>query len=400
MSSVIVGGARTPMGRFLGALSGLQAEELGSAAIAGALRSAGVPPEAIDYVIMGQVLQAGRGQNPARPAAVGAGIPMNVPSVTINKVCLSGLNAVALADQLIRAGEAEAVVAGGMESMSNAPHLLPQSRTGTRYGDAALIDHLHHDGLWDRFTEQSMGALTESAAEDDWRFTRSEQDAFAARSHQRAAAATEAGRLAEEIVPVRLPGRRGAPERVVDTDEGIRPGTTEASLAGLRPAFHTEGTITAGSSSQISDGAAAVIVTSAEKAAEHDWPVLAHLGAHGMVAGPDSTLQGQPARAILAAAARDGIEPTAFDLYEINEAFAAVCLSTARMLGLTDDEVAKRFNVNGGAVALGHPIGMSGTRLVLTLAHELRRRGGGHGVAALCGGGGQGEALILNVPRS
>lgn len=400
MSSVIVGGARTPMGRFLGSLSGLSAVELGSAAITGALASAGMAPEAVDYVILGQVLQAGLGQNPARPAAVGAGIPMDVPAVTVNKVCLSGLNAVALADQLIRAGEAEVVLAGGMESMSNAPHLLPHSRTGTRYGDAALVDHLHHDGLWDLFTEQSMGALTESAAKGEWQFTRAEQDAFSARSHQRAAAATTEDRLADEIVPVRLPGRRGAPGRVVDTDEGIRSETTEAILAGLRPAFGADGTITAGSASQISDGAAAVIVTTAEKAAEQGWPVLAHLGAHGMVAGPDSTLQSQPARAIRAAAGRAGLDPAAFDLYEVNEAFAAVCLATARQFGLDDDAIAERMNVNGGAIALGHPIGMSGTRLVLTLAHELRRRGGGHGVAALCGGGGQGEALILTVPRS
>lgn len=400
MGSVIVGGGRTPMGRFLGSLSGLSGVELGSAAITGALAAAGIAAEAIDYVIMGQVLQAGLGQNPARPAAIGAGVPMSVPAVTINKVCLSGLNAVALADQLIRVGEAEVVLAGGMESMSNAPHLFPHSRTGIRYGAATLVDHLHHDGLWDLFTEQSMGALTESVAEGEWQFSRAEQDAFAARSHQRAAAATAAGRMREEIVPVRLPGRRGPSERLIDTDEGIRPDTTEETLAGLRPAFGAEGTITAGSSSQISDGAAAVIVTSAEKAAEHGWSVLAHLGAHGMVAGPDSSLQGQPAGAIRAAAAREGLDPASFDLYEVNEAFAAICLSTAKSLGISDNDVADRVNVNGGAVALGHPIGMSGTRLMLTLAHELRRRGGGHGVAALCGGGGQGEAMILTVPRS
>lgn len=400
MGSVIVGGARTPMGRFQGALSGLRATQLGTAAIRGALDAAKVKPDAVDSVIMGQVLQAGEGQNPARPAAVAAGIPMTVPAMTINKVCLSGLTAVAMADQLIRAGEAEVVVAGGMESMTNAPHLLPESRTGVRYGDARLVDHMHHDGLWDLFTDLSMGALAESYATGKWQFSRADQDAFAARSHQRAAAATASGQLAEEIVAVCLPGHEGETGHMITADEGVRPEATAEALASLPPAFTANGTITAGSSSPISDGAAAVVVTSAEKAAALGWPVLAEIGAHGTVAGPDSSLQAQSANAIRLAAGKVGLDPTAFDLYEVNEAFAAIALGCGRALGLTREDVERRMNVNGGAVALGHPIGMSGARLVLTLAHALRRRGGGRGVAALCGGGGQGEALILTAPRS
>jgi len=390
---VLVNGARTPIGRFLGALSGVSASELGATAISGALQRSGLEGDQVDYVIMGQVLQAGAGQIPARQAAVGAGIPMSVPALSINKVCLSGIDAIALAGQLVRAGEFDVVVAGGMESMSAAPHLVPGSRTGHPYGDAVLLDHLAHDGLWDMFTEQPMGALTEAANSGPGQLSRAEQDAFSAQSHQRAAAAQKEGRFDEEIVSVPVPQRKGEP-LPVSADEGIRPDTTEESLARLRPAFNPEGTITAGSSSQISDGACAVVVTSAAWAADHGLDVLAEVGAHGVVAGPDSTLQSQPAAAIAAACARDGVEPADLDLVEINEAFAAVGIASSRELGLDPD----RVNVDGGAIALGHPIGMSGARLVLHLALELRRRGGGRGAASLCGGGGQGDALVLQVP--
>jgi acetyl-CoA C-acetyltransferase len=393
-NTVIVAGARTPIGRLSGALAPLSATDLGGVAIRGALRRAAVDPGEVDYVIMGQVLQAGCGQITARQAAVKGGIGMDVPALTVNKVCLSGLDAIALADQLIRAGEFTTVVAGGMESMTNAPHLLPGSRAGFKYGDVTLRDHMAYDGLWDAFTNEAMGTLTEThnIGERGPELTREEQDAFAARSHQRAAAAAEAGRLAEEIEPVEVPGRKAS--MTVSADEGIRPDTTAESLGKLRPAFRPDGTITAGSSSQISDGACAVVVMDKAEAERRGLSYLAEIGAHGVVAGPDSSLQHQPANAIRAAAAKAGADPAGFDLYEINEAFAAVGIASARDLGVAEDIV----NVNGGAIALGHPIGMSGARLVLHLAMELRRRGGGRGVAALCGGGGQGDALILDVP--
>ncbi|MBB2985371.1 acetyl-CoA C-acetyltransferase [Terracoccus luteus] len=393
--SVIVAGARTPMGRLLGSLKGFSGAQLGGVAIAGALEKAGVAPEQVEYVIMGQVLQAGAGQIPARQAAHEAGIPLTVPALTINKVCLSGINAIAMADQLIRAGEVEVVVAGGQESMTNAPHLLAKSREGFKYGDVPLRDHMAFDGLWDAFTDQAMGALTEQANVGAQAFTREEQDEFSARSHQLAARAWKDGVFDDEVVPVSIPQRKGDPISFKD-DEGIRPDTTTASLAGLRPAFAKDGTITAGSASQISDGAAAVVVMSKAKAQELGLTWLAEIGAHGMVAGPDSTLQQQPARAIAAACAKEGVAPADLDLVEINEAFAAVGLASARELGIDLD----RVNVNGGAIALGHPIGMSGARIALHLALELKRRGGGVGAAALCGGGGQGDALVLRVPAS
>lgn len=392
-TSVLVAGARTPMGRLLGSLAGLSGAELGGVAIKGALERAGISGDQVDYVIMGQVLTAGAGQIPARQAAVAGGIPMGVPALTINKVCLSGVDAIALADQLIRAGEVEVVVAGGQESMSNAPHLLEKSRSGFKYGDVTMRDHMAHDGLWDAFTDQAMGNLTEDANTADREFTREEQDAFAARSHRLAAAAWETGLFDDEVVPVPIPQRKGDPVQF-RTDEGIRPDTTVESLGALRPAFRKDGTITAGSASQISDGACAVVVMSRAKAEELGLAWIAEIGAHGMVAGPDSSLQSQPARAIAAACAKEGIEPTDLDLVEINEAFAAVGLASTRELGLDPEKV----NVNGGAIALGHPIGMSGARILLHLALELRRRGGGVGAAALCGGGGQGDALIVRVP--
>jgi len=338
------------------------------------------------------VLTAGAGQIPARQAAVAAGIPMDVPALTVNKVCLSGMNAIAMADQLIRAGEFEVVVAGGQESMSRAPHLLPGSRTGFRYGDTALVDHMDYDGLYDVFTDQGMGQLTEQYNDAD-PISRADMDAFSARSHQRAAAAWDSGAMGEEVVPVSVPQRRGEPV-VVDRDEGIRPDTTAESLAGLRPAFRKDGSITAASASQISDGAAAVVVMSKAKAEELGLEWIAEIGAHGVVAGPDSTLQSQPANAIRAACRKQGVTPADLDLVEINEAFAAVGIASTRELEI-DPEI---VNVNGGAIAVGHPLGMSGARVVLTLAYELRRRGGGLGAAALCGGGGQGDALLISVP--
>ena len=390
--SVIVGGARTPFGKLLGGLGAVPATELGGYAIAAALVRAGVRGDQVDAVVLGQVLQAGCGQLPARQAAVHGGIPMSVPSVTINKVCLSGLAAVAQADQLIRAGEADIVVAGGMESMTRAPHLLPGSRSGFTYGDVTLRDHLAHDGLWDVFTDQAMGSLTESCNTGTQSVTRAESDAFAARSHQRAV--TSAELLAAEITPVEVPQRRGDPV-VVAVDEGVRSGVTADGLAGLRPAFGRGGIITAASSSPISDGAAALVVASADTAARLGLPVLARIGAYGQVAGPDSSLQLQPARAIEAAAKKQGVDVGDLDLIEINEAFAAVGIASARALGLSPEQVEERVNVHGGAIALGHPIGASGARLVLHLAYELQRRGAGTAVAALCGGGGQGDALIL-----
>ena len=396
MKSVIVGGARTPIGKLLGALKGLAATDLGGFAIAGALERSGLAPDHVDYVILGQVLQAGAGQIPARQAAVKAGIPMSVPAITVNKVCLSGLAAVAYADQLIRAGECDVVVAGGMESMTSAPHLLLGSRGGYKYGNVTLIDSMAHDGLEDVFTDQAMGSLTESCNTGEHLVTREDQDAFAARSHQRAAAATSSGVMAEEIVEVRVPQRRGE-DLAVTTDEGIRSAVTVESLATLPPAFSNHGSITAGSSSPISDGAAAVVVASKPVAERLGLSVIAEIGAYGQVAGPDSSLQLQPSNAITLACKKEQIEVADLDLIEINEAFAAVGVASARALGLSTTEIEERVNVNGGAIALGHPIGASGARLVLTLALSLRRRGGGTGVAALCGGGGQGDALILSA---
>ncbi len=394
-TSVIVSGARTPMGRLLGSLKDFPAPSLGGVAIRAALEKAGVEPTQVEYVIMGQVLQAGNGQGPARQAAVEAGIPMSVPAVAINKLCLSGINAIALADQLIRAGEYDIVVAGGQESMTQAPHLLTGSREGFKYGDVPLRDHMAYDGLWDAFTDQAMGALTEDANKADQLFSREEQDAFAARSHQRAAEGWKNGIFDDEVVPVQIPQRKGEPLEF-RYDEGVRGDTTVESLARLRPAFRKDGTITAGSASQISDGAAAVVVMSKAKALELGITWLAEIGASASVAGPDSTLQHQPANAIRAAVAKEGIAVSDLDLVEINEAFAAVGLASTKQLGI-DPEI---VNVNGGAIAVGHPIGMSGARITLHLALELRRRGGGVGVAALCGGGGQGDALILKVPSS
>jgi len=392
MTSVIVGGARTPMGRLLGNLKDFPATQLGAVAIRAALRRAGVAPEQVQYVIMGQVLQAGSGQLPARQAAVAAGIPMSVPALTVNKVCLSGLDAIALADQLIRAGEFDIVVAGGMESMTNAPHLMMGSRGGYKYGDVVIRDHMALDGLTDAYDQVSMGESTDRHSRR-YGISREDQDEFGAASHQRAAAAQKNGVFAEEIVPVEVPQRRGEPI-VIAEDEGIRPDTTPQTLAKLRPAFGADGTITAGTSSPISDGAAAVVVMSEAKARELGLTWLAEIGAHGNVAGPDNSLHAQPANAIAHALRKAGLTVADLDLVEINEAFAAVGIQSTRELGLRADIV----NVNGGAIALGHPIGMSGARLVLTLAMELRRRGGGLGAAALCGGGGQGDALLIRVP--
>jgi acetyl-CoA C-acetyltransferase len=384
------------MGRLLGSLKDLSGSDLGGIAIKGALDKSSVAPEQVDYVIMGQVLTAGAGQMPARQAAVAAGIPMNVPALSINKVCLSGIDAIALADQLIRAGEFDIVVAGGQESMSRAPHMLEKSREGFKYGDVTLRDHMAYDGLHDIFTDQAMGLLTEQVNQHETaHITRAEQDAFAAASHQNAARAWKDGLFDNEVVPVSIPQRKGEPI-VFAQDEGIRADTTTESLGKLRPAFSKDGTITAGSASPISDGAAAVIVMSKTKAEELGLTWIAEIGAHGVVAGPDSTLQSQPARAIAKACAKEGIDPTDLDLVEINEAFAAVGIASTRELGLDPAKV----NVNGGAIAVGHPLGMSGARIALHLALELQRRGGGIGAAALCGGGGQGDALIVRVPKA
>ncbi len=389
--SVIVAGARTPIGRLLGSLKNFAAVDLGAVAIKAALERAGVAADQVDYVIMGHVLQAGAGQIPSRQAAVKAGIPMSVPSLTINKVCLSGLDAIALADQLIRAGEFDIVVAGGMESMTNAPHLMPKSRHGYKYGSIEVLDATAHDGLTDAFDGVSMGDSTERY-NAKLGISREEQDEFSARSHQRAAEAIKNGVFDDEIVPVEIPQRKGDPV-VFDTDEGVRGDTTTESLGRLRPAFSKDGTITAGSSSQISDGACAVVVMSKAKAEELGLSWLAEIGAHGNVAGPDNSLQSQPSNAIKHALGKEGLAVDDLDVIEINEAFASVGVQSMRDLGVD----AAKVNVNGGAIALGHPIGMSGARLVLHLAHELRRRGGGVGAAGLCGGGGQGDALILKV---
>ena len=391
--AVIVSGARTPFGRLQGALGTQTAVNLGAAAIKGALEKSGISGDQVDYVIMGQVLQAGLGQGPARQAAAEAGIPMSVPAITINKLFLAGINAITQAAQLVRAGEYDVVVAGGQESMTLAPPLLEKSRAGYKYGDVVAKDHMDYDGLWDAFTDQAMGGLTEEANKGESEFSREEQDAFAAQSHQRAAAGWEKGAFEDEVVPVTIRSRKG--DVTVDTDEGVRPDTTVESMAKLRPAFRKDGAITAGNASQISDGAAAVVVMSREKAEELGAPILAEIRAHGWTAGPDSTLQHQPSQAIRKAAEAEGVAADSFDLYEINEAFAAVGLASTKDLGIDPEKV----NVNGGAIALGHPIGASGARIVLTLALELQRRGGGTGVAALCGGGGQGDSLIITVPE-
>ena len=390
--SVLVSGARTPIGKLLGSLAGFQGVDLGGIAIEAALSRAGIAGDQVDYVIMGQVLQAGAGQITARQAAVKGGIPMTVPALTINKVCLSGLDAIALADQLISAGEYDIVVAGGMESMTNAPHLLAGARKGYKYGNGTLIDSMAHDGLFCAFDQVAMGESTERY-NAKLGINREEQDAFAARSHERAALAQKNGTFDDELVPVPVPQRKGDP-LLVTTDEGVRGDTTADVLAKLRPAFAPDGTITAGSASQISDGAAAVVVMSRAKAEELGAPILAEIGHHGVVAGPDASLQAQPANAIEKAVARAGVTAADLDLVEINEAFASVAIHSTRLLGIDPEKV----NVNGGAIALGHPIGASGARLALALAYELKRRGGGLGAAALCGGGGQGDALLLRVP--
>ncbi|MBB3051751.1 acetyl-CoA C-acetyltransferase [Prauserella isguenensis] len=391
--SVILGAARTPIGRLLGSLKDFSGAQLGGVAIKAALEQAGVAPEKVQYTIMGQVLTAGAGQMPARQAAVDAGIPMDVPALSINKVCLSGLDAIALADQLVRAGEFELVVAGGQESMTQAPHLLPKSRSGFKYGDATLVDHMAFDGLHCAFDQVAMGVSTEKYNER-YGLTREQQDEFAARSHQRAAKAIADGVFSAELAPVEVPQRKGDPV-LFETDEGVRGDTTAESLGKLRPSFAADGTITAGSASQISDGAAAVVVASPVMAEKLGLTPLAEIGAHGVVAGPDASLHEQPSNAVGAALRKAGMEASALDLVEINEAFAAVGLVSTDKLGL-DPEI---VNVNGGAIALGHPIGASGARLAVHLVHELRRRGGGLGAASLCGGGGQGDALLLNVPK-
>ncbi|MCQ4045020.1 acetyl-CoA C-acetyltransferase [Streptantibioticus rubrisoli] len=389
---MIVAGARTPMGRLLGSLRSFSASDLGAVAIKAALDRAGIGGDQVEYVIMGQVLQAGAGQIPARQAAVKAGIPMSVPALTVNKVCLSGLDAIALADQLIRAGEFDVVVAGGQESMTNAPHLLPKSREGYKYGAVEMLDAMAYDGLTDPWENIPMGESTEKH-NTRLGIGRAEQDEIAALSHQRAAAAQKGGLFEAEITPVEIPQRKGEPV-VFSRDEGIRAETTTESLGKLRPAFRKDGTITAGSASQISDGAAAVVVMSKAKAEELGLEWIAEIGAHGNVAGPDNSLQSQPSNAINHALKKAGLTVDDLDLIEINEAFAAVAVQSMKDLGVSVEKV----NVNGGAIALGHPIGMSGARLVLHLALELKRRGGGTGAAALCGGGGQGDALIIHVP--
>ncbi len=388
--SVIVAGARTPIGKLSGALASLPGTDLGGLAIAAALERAGVAPDQVDYVIMGQVLQAGAGQIPARQAAVKGGIPMGTPALTINKVCLSGLNAIYLADQMVASGDADIVVAGGMESMTSAPYLLPGARAGYRIGDQKVVDAMMFDGLFCAFDVCAMGAGTEKYTAAAGTITRDRQDAFAATSHERASAAMKEGRFAEEIVPVSLPQRKGDPI-VVETDEGVRPGTTADSLGGLRGAFAADGTITAGNASQISDGGAAVIVMSRAKADELGVTPLGEVVGYGQVAGPDASLLTQPSRAINRALERSGTALGDVDLFEINEAFAAVGIASMDDLGITEEVT----NVNGGAISLGHPIGMSGARLALTLLLELGRRGGGTGAAALCGGGGQGDAILL-----
>jgi acetyl-CoA C-acetyltransferase len=387
--SYIVAGARTPIGKMSGAFASLSAADLGAAAIKAALERAGVAPEEVEHVLMGQVLMAGQGQVPSRQAAVAAGIPMSVPAVNINKVCLSGLNTIYLADQMIQSGDADIVIAGGMESMTNAPYLAPGARSGFRYGNTELADAIIKDGLWCAFDACLMGLGTERYSAGG--ITRKQQDDLAMKSNERAAHAIKDGRLAAEIVPVAIPQRKGDP-LLVETDEGVRPGTTMESLAGLRPAFDAQGTITAANASQISDGGSALVMMSERAVAARGVTPLGRVVSYGMVAGPDNaSLLHQPSRAINVALAKAGMSISALDLFEINEAFAAVGIASMAELGISDEIV----NVNGGAIALGHPIGMSGNRLALTLLHELGRRGGGTGAAALCGGGGQGDALIV-----
>ena len=395
-TSVIAAAVRTPIGKFNGTLKDVSAVDLGATAIKAALERAGVSGEQVDYVIMGQVLQAGAGQITARQASVKAGIPTSVPAITINKVCLSGLNAIAIADQMIRAGDASVVVAGGMESMNQAPYLLPKARQGYRMGDGKLVDSMIYDGLWDAFNHRHMGDQSEDV-NLEFKINREEQDRWAARSHERAAKAIEDGRFEEEIVPVEIPQRKGDPV-VFEQDEGVRADTTIETLARLKPAFGAEGTITAGNASQISDGGAAVVVMSAERAQELGIEPMAEVVAHGMSAEEPPYLHTVPALAIQAALKKSGLSANDIDLVEINEAFASVALHATGMLFNGTKDAEDKVNVNGGAVALGHPIGCTGARITVTLLHELKRRGGGVGVAALCGGGGQGDAIIYRVP--
>jgi acetyl-CoA C-acetyltransferase len=390
--SFVLAGARTPIGKLSGAFAGFTAMDLGGFAIAAALERAGIGPDEVDYVFMGQVLQAGQGQITARQAAVKGGIPMSVPATTINKVCLSGLNTIYLADLLIASGEADVVVAGGMESMTKAPHLLPGARAGYRLGDGTLVDSMMYDGLYCQFDHCAMGLGTEQYNKEAG-ISRERQDGFAALSHERAAAAIKDGKFANEIVPVDVPQRKGDPV-VIDTDEGVRPGTTPESLASLKPAFDKSGTVTAGNASQISDGGAAVVVVSAARAKSLGRTPMGEVLGYGQVSGPNASLLLQPANAARKALEKAGVALSDVDLFEINEAFAAVGLASMDDLGITSEVT----NVNGGAIALGHPIGMSGTRLALTLLKELTRRGGGTGVATLCGGGGQGDALVVRTP--
>ncbi len=391
--TVVVGYARTPVGRFSGGLASLSAMQLGGKAIAAALEQGGVPADQVDYAVMGHVLQAGQGQITARQAAVEGGVGMDVAAETINKVCLSGMTAISRARDLIRVGDFDLVVAGGMESMSKAPYVLDKARFGLRMGDATLTDVMMHDGLACAFDGCAMGQATDGYQESkELGITREQQDEWPARPHERAATAWKDGSFADEVTPVEVPQRKGDPV-TVEEDEGIRVGTTAEQLGALRPAFTKEGTITAGNASQISDGAAAMVLASREKAEELGLPVLATIEGWGTVAGPDPSLHLQPAGAIRAAADRAGVDPSGFDLYEINEAFASVAIASTRELGLDEDTV----NVNGGGVALGHPIGCSGARITVSLINELRRRGGGRGAAALCGGGGQGDALLVSV---
>jgi acetyl-CoA C-acetyltransferase len=389
--SYIVAGARTPIGKMSGALASFSAADLGGFAIAAALQRAGVAPHEVEHVIMGQVLMAGQGQVPSRQAASKAGIPMSVPSISINKVCLSGLNSIYLADQMISSGEADIVIAGGMESMTNAPYLAMGARSGFRFGDVQLLDAIQRDGLWCAFDACLMGLGTERYAAGD--ISRDVQDDLAMKSNQRAAAAIAAGRLANEIVPISIPQRKGDP-LVIDSDEGVRASTTMESLGSLKPAFDKDGTVTAGNASQISDAGSAIVMMSKREAERRGVKPLGEFVSYGMVAGPDNaSLLHQPSRSIMKALDRAGKKVSDVDLFEINEAFAAVGIASMRELGISDDIV----NVNGGAIALGHPIGMSGNRLALTLLHELQRRGGGMGAAALCGGGGQGDALVVRT---
>ena len=389
--SYIVAGARTPIGKMSGALAGFSAADLGGFAIKAALERAGVAPDEVEHVIMGQVLMAGQGQVPSRQAAVKAGIPMSVPSINVNKVCLSGINAIYLADQMIQSGDADIVIAGGMESMTNAPYLAAGARGGFRYGNTELADAIIKDGLWCAFDACLMGLGTERYAAGN--ITREQQDDMAMKSNVRAAAAIAEGRLTDEIVPVVIPQRKGDPT-VVATDEGVRGNTTMESLGGLKPAFDKEGTITAANASQISDGGSAIVMMSEKAVNARGVTPLGQFVSYGMVAGPDNaSLLHQPSRAIQRALARAGKSIADVDLFEINEAFAAVGIASIAELGISDEIV----NVNGGAIALGHPIGMSGNRVALTLLHELRRRGGGTGAAALCGGGGQGDAIVVRT---